>query len=437
MTDVSLLDGLNAGSADAEYQGGHGVARRCGRQEERMAGRFMVGRQPIFDANLGVVGYELLFRGDRGGGRDDDAMTSEVLVRTALDLGLAGVVGYRKAFVNASRAFLVGDLELPLPPDTVVLEVLRGVAHDPEVIAGCARLARSGYAIALDDYRWNEGDDELLEAASFVKLDILTLSRQQLAVQVDLVAPCGVQLVAEKVETYEQLAVCRDLGFHLFQGYLLSRPQLVGGPDIPPSPVTLMRLIGRVCNPDTPTRELERIVESDPALSYRLLRVAGAGSGDRTRRGVRSIREAVSLLGRQRLRGWLVAMLASDTERAPSEQVMIAMTRAKMCELLASDAYPELRDEAFTVGMVSALDLLLQAPLREVVVHLGLAPDMVAAVVDLAGPLGRLLGDVVDWERGEPSAGLRTRGELRMAEKGYVGALRWTTNLFAALQRAA
>ncbi|MDA8285918.1 MAG: EAL domain-containing protein [Actinomycetota bacterium] len=402
-----------------------------------MAGRFMVGRQPIFDANLDVVGYELLFRGDRSGGPDDDAMTSEVLVRTALDLGLAGVVGDRKAFVNASRAFLVGDLELPLPPDRIVLEVPRSVAGDPEVVAGCARLARSGYAIALDGHRWNDGGDELLDAATFVKLDILTLPCQQLATQVDLLAPCGVQLVAEKVETYEQLEVCRDLGFHLFQGYLLSRPQLVGGPDMPPNPVTLMQLIGEVCNPDTPTRELERIVESDAALSYRLLRVAGAAGGDRRARGVRSIREAVSLLGRQRLRGWLVLMLATDTERAPSEQVMIAMTRAKMCELLAGDAYPHLRDEAFTVGMVSALDLLLQAPLREVIVHLGLAPDIVAAAVDLAGPLGRLLGDVVDWERGEPSAGLRTRVELRMAEKGYVAALRWTTNLLAAVQRAA
>ncbi|MHB1927982.1 MAG: EAL and HDOD domain-containing protein [Acidimicrobiales bacterium] len=400
-----------------------------------MAGRFMVGRQPIFDANLGVVGYELLFRGDRSAGLDDDAMTSEVLVRTALDLGLAGVVGDRKAFVKASRAFLVGDLELPLPPDRIVLEVLRSVAHDPEVIAGCAELARAGYTIALDDYRWNDGDDDILEAASLVKIDVLSFSRQQLATQVHLLAPYQVQLVAERVETYEQLAACRDLGFDLFQGYVLSRPQLVGGTDVAPSRVTLMRLIGKVCNPGTPTRDLERIVESDAALSYRLLRVAGAGTGARP--GVRSIREAVALLGRQRLRSWLVLMLASDTERAPSEQVMIAMTRAKMCELLAGEVDPDLRDEAFTVGMVSALDLLLQAPLQEVVGHLGLAPDLVAAVVERAGPLGRILGDVVDWERGEPSAELRSRAGLRAAEKGYVEALPWTTNLFAALQRTA
>ena len=45
--------------------------------------QFMVGRQPIFDAELGVRGYELLFRDPSSPGLNGDAMTADVLVRAA------------------------------------------------------------------------------------------------------------------------------------------------------------------------------------------------------------------------------------------------------------------------------------------------------------------------------------------------------------------
>ena len=86
--------------------------------------QFLVGRQPIFDANLGVRGYELLFRDPSFPGLDGDAMTADVLVHAGLDVGLRSLVGDKLAFVNATRAFLVGEQELPFPPSQTVIEVL-------------------------------------------------------------------------------------------------------------------------------------------------------------------------------------------------------------------------------------------------------------------------------------------------------------------------
>jgi EAL and modified HD-GYP domain-containing signal transduction protein len=77
--------------------------------------QLMVGCQPIFDADLGVRGYELLFRDPAFPGLDGDAMTADVLVRAGLDVGLSSLVGNKPAFVNATRAFLVGEHELPSP----------------------------------------------------------------------------------------------------------------------------------------------------------------------------------------------------------------------------------------------------------------------------------------------------------------------------------
>jgi EAL and modified HD-GYP domain-containing signal transduction protein len=141
----------------------------------------MVGRQPIFDSKLRVHGYELLFREPGPAQPDGDAMTADVLVRSGLDIGLGGLVGTKPAFVNATRSFLVGDHELPFSPEQVVIEVLEHVPRDAEVVAGCQRLAQSGYTLALDDYVWEGNQDPLLELASIIKLDVLALPSTELA----------------------------------------------------------------------------------------------------------------------------------------------------------------------------------------------------------------------------------------------------------------
>lgn len=392
-----------------------------------MSGEYLVGRQPIFDASCEVLGYELLFRGDRSLVGDGLAMTADVLVRTTLDIGLGDVVGTKLAFVNVPRDFLVGSQALLLPAEQAVVEVLEDIAHDAEVVAGCRRLVDAGYTLALDDYVWEEGDEPLLELASIVKLDVLAIPPESLGRQVEACSAFGARLVAEKVETYGQLAECRGLGFELFQGYVLSRPEVLNAAALTPSRVAVLGLIDKVCDEETPIEELQRLVETDVSLSLRLLRVAGSGAGRGLRRPVGSVREAVVLLGRQRLRGWLLLMLAGDTGPTNEVQMQIPVTRAKACELVAGGLRPELCDSAFTVGLLSGLDLLIGAPLEEIVRHLGLEDRVRGALLDRVGLLGAVLQDVLDWEVGEPPAGpSRSTAPAALLEQAYVEALRWT-----------
>ena len=94
--------------------------------------KFMVGRQPIFDARLSVIGYELLFR-DSEARPCGDAMTADVLVHTCLDLGLNTLVSDKLAFVNTTRSYLVGEHDIPFPPRQTVIDILEDVPRDAEV----------------------------------------------------------------------------------------------------------------------------------------------------------------------------------------------------------------------------------------------------------------------------------------------------------------
>lgn len=403
-----------------------------------MPGDYLVGRQPIFDTSCEVLGYELLFRGDRSLVGDGLRMTADVLVRATLDIGLGDVVGNKLAFVNAPREFLVGRQELLLPPEQAVVEVLEDVIHDAEVVAGCRRLVDTGYTLALDDYVWQAGDEPLLELASIVKLDVLAIPPEDLAAQVDACSAFGARLVAEKIETYEQLAECRRLGFELFQGYVLSKPEVLNAASLTPNRVAVLGLISKVCDEETPVEELQRLVETDVSLSVRLLRVAGAGAGRGLRRPLGSVREAVVLLGRQRLRSWLLLMLAGDTGEAKPAQMEIPMTRAKACELVVDELRPELADSAFTVGLLSGLDLLIGAPVADIVGHLAVDDRVSGALLERSGLLGAVLQDVLDWEVGRPPAARsRCGAPCDVLERAYIEALRWTTGFGALGVRAA
>jgi EAL and modified HD-GYP domain-containing signal transduction protein len=395
--------------------------------------RFMVGRQPIFDAKLSVHGYELLFRGPASSRPDGDLMTADVLVRAGLDIGLANLVGAKLAFVNATRSFLVGEPAVPFSPRQVVIEVLDDVPRDPEVLAGCRRLAVNGYVLALDDYVWGRDDDPFLELVSMVKLDVLELAPAQLVEAVQRCSAYGAQLVAKRVETREQLAACQGLGFDLYQGYLLSRPETVEGKALSPSKLTCLRAIAKLCDPATSAAEVEDVVRTDTALSYRFLRAAGNGAARGLFRRLSSVRDAVVLLGERRIRAWVTLMLLAGGHEGSDEQFNIAMARARMAELMILDISPRLGDPAFTVGLVSALDLLLQAPLPTVLAGLSLSSELEDALLGHTGALGAVLADVLAWEVG--GEGLRLRSGLGPAEveRCYLGALAWTTEVCGVL----
>ncbi len=396
--------------------------------------QFLVGRQPIFDARLEVYGYELLFRDGLESSVDADSKTADILVHAGLDIGLEQLVGNKFAFVNVPRSFIVGDLPVSLPPEQTVIEVLEDVAHDEEVLAGCRRLAEEGYHLALDDYVYADGDQPLLELASFVKIDVQNVPDGDIRRQVERCSGFAARLVAEKVETHDQLATCEGLAFDLFQGYLLSRPLSVTGRSLDPAQVTCLHLIEQLQDPDVSAQELAGIIETDPSLSYRFLHAAPVRAERGIHRKLSSIREGVVLLGTRRLRDWVALMLLAGTHIGPEETIAIAMTRARMCELVANTEQSAMRDSAFTVGLVSALDLVLGVPIDDVVANLAITDELVDALLQRTGPLGHILADVLAWEVGAEGVRSRPGQDLMVLARSYVDALAWANEICKALE---
>jgi EAL and modified HD-GYP domain-containing signal transduction protein len=239
--------------------------------------------------------------------------------------------------------------------------------------------------------------------------------------------PSGIQLLAEKVETPEQFEACRALSFSFYQGYLLSKPTTLTRRSLDSTRLACLRLLAVLAGDDYDLADAEAAIRSDPGLTLRILRtVNSAASG--LRRRVSSVREAVLLLGPRTLIGWvlLMSMSGGSTGTGSGVNVDVALTRARMCELIAARALAT-SEAAFTVGLVSSLDLLLGLPLEEAIADLPLETDVLDAVLHQRGNLGAVLADVLAYEAQAETTMIST-AEARSA---YLAAMAWTRSTLA------
>ena len=140
-----------------------------------------VGRQPIFDGNLDVFSYELLFRNSEQNSAaiiDGDQATSQVLFNSLIEIGLDNLVGSKLAFVNFTRKFLTGDLPLPLEKDQIVIEVLEDIEPDQELFDALRKLSDQGFIIALDDFVLTDQNLPLIEFADIIKVEYPALEKR-------------------------------------------------------------------------------------------------------------------------------------------------------------------------------------------------------------------------------------------------------------------
>lgn len=394
--------------------------------------KILLRRQPIFRADLEVIGYEILLEGEASrttgllGG--DDETTAEALV-DSVGVGLERLVGDKLIFVDASRSVFTGALPVVLPPHQTVLEYLEPVGLDQAVLDGCASLVADGYRIAIDDFEWFAGMEQLLCLASVVKVDVSVMKHAAAHRLVKLCQEFNVELVAKEVESREQMEACMDLGFDCFQGDMLLRPEIVSGRILEPSKHARIALSVNLLRPEASLDEIAAVIQTDPALSHRVLQIAAIGS-DRGMGGtVRSVRDALVITGLRRLQAWATLTLLVERDSTGDETLMTTLLRARMAELIGTPISAQLGDARFTAGLLSCFDVLLGVPLDEALSSLPLEDELRGAILRHEGVLGGILADTIAYQLGDTGHLRGSHVKDSVLRAAYVDALLWGTEM--------
>lgn len=396
-----------------------------------------VGRQPIFDRDKEIFGYELLFRSgtqNTYGHTDGNLATAHVINDSLNVLGLAGLVGGAKAFVNFDREGLLrGDYQL-LPSNVTVVELLEHVEPDDEVLGACRAVKQKGYALALDDFVGQPGYEPLLELADIVKIDFMECSLEKCKDFGREFASRRFCLLAEKVETHEDFRAALNSGYAYAQGYFFCKPEIVTGKDIPNCKRKYLMFLREVSRPDLDFDRLERITKEEVSLSLKLLRYlnsAGMGLGSK----VESIKQALVLMGQKPLQKW--AALAATTcmgEGKPTELMRATLVRARFCEAISRDiAMADREFDMFLMGLVSTIDAIVDRPMDELLSEIPVPFDVRAALLGSTTRLGNALALTIACERGDMDRFTALGRELELSEgriaQTFSQAIQWAQEI--------
>jgi c-di-GMP-related signal transduction protein len=274
-----------------------------------------VARQPIFDREEKVFGYELLFRDSLENcfvGDADEA--SRATLDRSLGKGLDVLCDGRRAFVNCTRDTLIKGRVGLLPSTTTVVEILETVPPDPDVMDACHSLKEQGYLIALDDYVADDRREALADMADIIKVDLLLTTQHERKRLMKQFGPWRCRMLAEKVETQDQFAQARDQGFVYFQGYFFRRPEMTGTHDMPANRLNYIRMLQEVSRPELDVPGLEKLVKEEASVCYRLLRYLNSAVFG-FKKEIHSVRHALSILGERDLRRWVRLIAAGGWDK--------------------------------------------------------------------------------------------------------------------------
>jgi EAL and modified HD-GYP domain-containing signal transduction protein len=365
--------------------------------------RRFVARQTIFDRHRKVYGYELLFRTGwencfRG---DTDDATRKMIADGAL-YGFHELTHGAPSFVNCTRESLVNGL-VTLLPNSTVLEILETVFGDKEVVDACTNYKSMGYKLALDDFQLHEGMDGLIELADYIKVDFRLSDASERAEIIDRFKGRNVTLLAEKVETEQEFQAAMTEGFSLFQGYFFCYPTVFAKKRAPANGANYLYLLSALSDGKFDVIQLSLMLKSEVTLSYQLLRLVNSAAYGMNHE-VRSLQEALMLVGEQQFRKLMMNAIATETCRSRSSELLVhVLHRARFLELMAPFT-GESATEQYLFGLLSMMDVMLDMPMA----------DLVAAL-----PVRQEIKDALGGEVNQVSAALKLFEHYKEADWAF------------------
>lgn len=362
-------------------------------------------RQPIFNLKNDTIAYELLYRDSLESTSYsffNGDLASASVINTALFGGDPKIVfGGKKVYINFTEKLLTNGIAYLLPADNIVIEVLEDVRPTPEVITALDNLYRSGYKIALDDFVENEENSVFLNYAYMVKIDF-RVSKEEIERTAKLCRERRIFILAEKVETQEDIDYAKSLGAVFFQGYFYAKPIVVSSNNLTPLQTTFMRLASKLSDPDTSLKDISDIIQTDAAMTLRFLRLVNFIRFDWMDK-IQSVHQAVLIAGINKTKEFIYFNgLSQLNDTGNDEIILTGFYRADFCWQLARIISNDklFYDEMYLTGLMSIVIDHTFAGSDNVIEGLPFSENIKSGLRLEDTPSGEILSAVIAYENG-------------------------------------
>ena len=348
-----------------------------------------IGRQAIYNKDLVVAGYELLYRSGRGGNAaymaDEDAATRGVLNDALSVFGLEQLTEGLPVFINFTRTLLLEDFAYLADPKEIVIEVPGEVTVDEALVNKFAELRRAGYRLALDGYSEFNGVirfNDIIDMFDVIRVNMGESGRLQVSTLLRRLRRSQAEFLAERVETEEDFDIALSLDFSLFQGYFFEKPNTLSKRIHSLAESVYGRLFNELLRSGVDFERCARILRRDLVLTYMFLRqfqTGGAYHGDE----LAEIQRGMLLMGTEELRRWVCLVMLKQYNTNPSDETARqAYTRGLFIERLMEHSDTSLEPkEGFLMGVFSLLPQVTDLQMGNLLKDIALEPELKAALL--------------------------------------------------------
>lgn len=296
-------------------------------------------------------------------------------------------------------------LEL-LPKQNIVLQIPASLESGEEVIKSLQQIKNAGYRLAFDGGECNsvmyQRVKSLLPLFDFIKLDVHHANLETFANKLERCKESlSVEIIASNVQNNDDFLFVETMNFNYFQGYFFQQPLMEKTRKLTPKAKSALDMY-RLLNSDAETNEVSRQFTNYPDLMINLLQFINSPIFS-FKREISSIQEAITIIGRDKLKQWLLMFLYVSNGQNPFAIALFesALIRAKLMQLIVKKLNEEdrkLQEQAFLTGLLSVLPALYDTPPESLFEDSIFEDVIIEALMSQEGYLGQLLDIATDAE---------------------------------------
>lgn len=356
----------------------------------------MLVKRPMYNHQLKCVAFEILSPDHLVLDDDNKAILNDLILKADPQLPL-----FLPFALKDTIEQFTNPIENPI--------ILKLDASDVESTYSLKELEESAFSIALlisspQQLAWlNFADyvgltEQLLDSSDLTKVVQYSKSKQRKVIAYSLAQPLNFDK-------------CKAMTMDYYCGEFLFKPTDVPEAEIAASKLNVLQLIQTIQKEDCSFDDISRIIQNDPLLSFQLLKIANSAAYAGYQ-SIESIDQAIARLGMGHLKNWITILSMKNISNKPKEIMESGLIRAHMAEEIAKLSPNISSQAAYTAGLLSILDCLLNRPMSELVNQITLGDEIKDALLTQTGPIGDLLSLVIAYEEGhwEEIAEQKTEG---------------------------
>lgn len=385
----------------------------------------------VLDDNNALCAYRILMNPGDEGDQPEEGMND--FVQVLLDSRLFLLMQGKPLFIEMKHLDEKTLHKLSFLRDNLVLEFTRDYLENPVLFSRVRTAKILGYKLSLDLESQAFRYSEHLKIIDFISIDLKNYNRDNLQAIQLLCEQNELQAVARDVDSHESQAIAAKLGFRFFSGDYLFYPASLNTDSNGVSHSMLGQALCELNKPDLDASALEQVISSDAVIAYQLFKLANSAAYG-MKRNFEALRDVLVFIGVEKVRTWAnVLILLKDSGRNPRPAMIAAMIRAKMCELFYEERSVREQSQAFTCGLFSMLDSMMEQPLPQLLEEIPLAREIEQAILHGKGDLGQALSLVSNYQKGQFNQAQHPECEPGLMRSIHLEALKWTDDILQSI----